>query len=296
MKNKKHPNLYIIGAPKCGTTSVANWLNQHNECYLPEVKEPHYFNDDDGHQMTPNIEEYLELYNGYHNKKILIDASVWYLFSKNAVRNIEAYTENNAKYIVCIRNPIEMVEALHAEQVLGGNENIHDFKTAWEAQVIRANGEGLKTSTHAPSHLQYGPACKLGEQIEKLLKQVDRKRVLFVFLENMKEYPDKTFKEICKFLEVERKSLDDYKRFNKSKNLHSSFVHKSLLSLMGIKKLVPWLPSVGLLSGIKRLNIKEGARITTSEHTKSVLLMPYFKKDIEKLENLLGKDLSHWRV
>ena len=47
MENKRYPNLYIIGAPKCGTTSIANWLNCHSECFLPEVKEPHYFNSDD---------------------------------------------------------------------------------------------------------------------------------------------------------------------------------------------------------------------------------------------------------
>ena len=37
------PNLLIIGAMKCGTTSLHNYLNLHPECYMQQEKELDYF-------------------------------------------------------------------------------------------------------------------------------------------------------------------------------------------------------------------------------------------------------------
>ena len=37
------PNLFIIGAPKCGTTSIYSFLKQHPEISFPNLKEPKYF-------------------------------------------------------------------------------------------------------------------------------------------------------------------------------------------------------------------------------------------------------------
>ena len=39
----KLPNFLIIGAPKSGTTTLFNCLNQHPEIFMPEKKEPFYF-------------------------------------------------------------------------------------------------------------------------------------------------------------------------------------------------------------------------------------------------------------
>jgi len=37
------PNLFVLGAPKCGTTSLVHWLGQHSEIFFSPKKEPHYF-------------------------------------------------------------------------------------------------------------------------------------------------------------------------------------------------------------------------------------------------------------
>ena len=39
-------NLYLIGAPKCGTTTVAGWLGSHRDVYWSTPKEPYYWADD----------------------------------------------------------------------------------------------------------------------------------------------------------------------------------------------------------------------------------------------------------
>ena len=42
-KSGPRPNLFIVGAPKCGTTAWVEYLRTHPDIFFPEIKEPHYF-------------------------------------------------------------------------------------------------------------------------------------------------------------------------------------------------------------------------------------------------------------
>ena len=37
------PNFFIVGAPKCGTSSLHEYLRRHPDVFLPEFKEPKFF-------------------------------------------------------------------------------------------------------------------------------------------------------------------------------------------------------------------------------------------------------------
>ena len=77
----KHPNLYIIGAPKSGTTSLYQYLNQHPNISIP-IKEPRYLikqsiqNVSDDDPIKPYLlrssildkESYNKLYNNKSEK------------------------------------------------------------------------------------------------------------------------------------------------------------------------------------------------------------------------------------
>lgn len=43
METKLLPNFIVIGAPRCGTTSLFEYIRQHPDIYLPSQKELHYF-------------------------------------------------------------------------------------------------------------------------------------------------------------------------------------------------------------------------------------------------------------
>ena len=42
----RKPNFFVVGAPKCGTTALYQYLAQHPDVFLPETKEVHYFGSD----------------------------------------------------------------------------------------------------------------------------------------------------------------------------------------------------------------------------------------------------------
>ena len=178
------PNFFILGAPKCGTTSLAAWLAEHPQIYLSPQKEPHFFNTD--HKRFFNtLEKYEALFSGVTRQHIAIgEASVWYLYSAAAVSNILTYTDD-AKFIVMLRNPIDMAPSLHEELVFTGREDVTDFAEAWRLQETRRHGRSLPRMVWEPKYVQYGDVCKLGQQVARLFEKVPRERVKLILLEDI---------------------------------------------------------------------------------------------------------------
>ncbi len=98
------PNFFILGAPKCGTTSIAAWLGQHPAIFIPAMKEPNFFNTDINQPPIYGVEtldEYEALFAPATTAHHAIgEASVFYLTSAVAVANILRY-QPAARFIVC---------------------------------------------------------------------------------------------------------------------------------------------------------------------------------------------------
>jgi hypothetical protein len=106
---------------------------------MSAVKEPHFFNTDD-RRFISTLEAYENLFRDASRSYCAVgDASVWYLSSTEAVQNILAY-QPDARFIVMVRNPVEMAPALHAQMLISGHENVHNFSAAWHYQEERRQG------------------------------------------------------------------------------------------------------------------------------------------------------------
>jgi hypothetical protein len=148
------PNFFILGAPKCGTTSLARWLGDHPNIFMAPQKEPHFFNTDDRQGVTTLV-EYEDLFRKAQKEHVAVgEASVWYLSSSQAVNNILEYNPN-ARFIVMVRNPIEMAQALHGQMLIAGLECVQDFSKAWSLQEERR--QGLRLPPPFPGHS--GASC-----------------------------------------------------------------------------------------------------------------------------------------
>ena len=103
------PNLFIVGAAKSGTTSLHSYLRSHPQIYMSEPKEPHYFCTDfhrssdllkgtqSGFGMRSK-EDYLALFEGVNDSKLVGEASASYLHSKEAASNIRVSREAASVY------------------------------------------------------------------------------------------------------------------------------------------------------------------------------------------------------
>jgi len=143
------PNLFIVGAPKAGTTSLYEYLAGHPQIYMSPVKEPMYFCPDvhgfrEGFPFMYGEDEraYLALYDDARDEKRLGEATTRYLVSHDAARLVHDFAPD-AVAIAMLRNPVDLVHALHNERVSQGNEPITDFEEAMAADAPRSRGIDL---------------------------------------------------------------------------------------------------------------------------------------------------------
>lgn len=288
----RRPNFFILGAPKCGTTSMAGWLQTHPQVFISRLKEPHYFNTDD-RQCIRTLDPYERLFAAAGPEHRAIgEASVWYLYSEVAVTNILKY-QPQARFIVMLRNPMEMAPALHAEMLLSGHENIRDFHQAWHVQEDRCRGQMLPRLTWATRRLQYGTVCSLGAQLQRLFSIVGKERVLTVFLDDMVSDPRQSYLRTLRFLDLDDDGRVTFPALNTSRVLRWPRLVRTLFILGQLKAYAGISVNFGLSRQLVRASHRQSPRQTLPQATRD-MLSNYFADDILLLQELVGRDLRHW--
>ena len=288
------PEFFIIGAPKCGTTSLALYLARHRQVFIPPIKEPHYFLTDlrrpDRVSNRRTYEALFKKANGFHRTSG--EASVFYLLSRAAVPNILGFNPH-AMFIVMVRSPLEMVVSLHAEQLWSCAENVEDLETAWRLRTERLAGAPLPALCDDPRFLDYSGICRLGEQLNRLYLTVPRDRVKVIALDEMQRYPRETYEAVLGFLGVDPDGSQDFRAHNVRKVARLRRVNAAVVAIGRIKRML----------GIHRpVHVGKLVLALNRKHTPPKPLRPafaaeladHFAGDVALLGKLMGRDLSRW--
>jgi len=112
------PTFYIVGAPKCGTSSVWAYLRGHPDVFFPQLKEPHFF-------TTPmlSLGKYQNLYKDAKGYKAIGDASTSYLWQVNASSRIREVCPQ-ARIVILLRDPVERAYSHYDMAVRTGKERL----------------------------------------------------------------------------------------------------------------------------------------------------------------------------
>lgn len=286
----KRPNFFIIGAPKCGTTSLANWLSAHPRVYISPIKEPFFFNTDDAKRVSLSWKEYEALFEAATDEHLAVgEASTWYLSSQAAVDNIQKYSPE-ARFIVMIRNPLDMVVSLHQEELYSDQENEESFEAAWRLQGMRKKGYKIPGKCFEPKRLQYGEACKLGTQLSKLFRKVDDKKIHLIILDDMKKSPASEYRKVLRFLGVNDDHRSDFPVLNSFKTERSKILKRILRVASEMKKQLGVYRSFG----IYKLNQRKLEKEPLREDLKRELI-DYFDDEISLIEDITERDFSEWK-
>lgn len=87
------PNLVIAGAPKCGTTSLFDWLTAHPDVCGSSVKETRFLFDRDWHWFNPDCNVHDHGLGAYHSfftgcearqARIVVEATTQYIYQRTA--------------------------------------------------------------------------------------------------------------------------------------------------------------------------------------------------------------------
>ena len=237
MINKK-PNLFIIGAPKCGTTALCSYLESHDEICFSEPKEAKFFHTDfnKNHRLFFSEKEYLKIFKKINEKtKFMAEGTVWYLYSDIAIKNILKFNRN-AKFIVMVRNPVELSYSLHSQLLYGGDENIESFFDAWNLQSERFEGKNIPPYCRDPKSLQYGEIAKLGKQLERLLSLVKKENIHIIMFDDFKDNTRIVYDNVLKFLKVEEDNRTKFPKINENKKIKNTLLAELIYFFASIKR------------------------------------------------------------
>ena len=279
--------FFIIGAPKCGTTSLARWLSAHPEVFMSPVKEPHYYSTDLANRSIKSRRQYERLFlNATDDHRVVGEASTWYLYSRDAVPAIEREFPD-ALYIVMTRDPLAMAHSLYHHNLRVLHEDQPSFENAWRLQDERARGQFIPLACTEPAFLQYRDACALGTLLQRLLDQVPSERVLHVSLESMQADTRAEYLRVLDFLQVGDDHRTEFPVANEARG-HRSRVFQHLLRLGSKARL-----ALGIRrgSGMGRLNDRPDPKSALDEEFHDELVH-YFCDERSLMCRLVNENLK----
>lgn len=300
-----HPNFFIIGARKSGTTAMSVYLSTHPQIFMSSPKEPNYFADDlPGARSIISLAHYLSLFSyAKPGQVVLGEASTIYLFSKTAVANILAFNPQ-AKILVMLRNPVDFVYSLHSQHLYTCEEVEPDFEIAWNLQEARAQGQQIPASCREPMNLQYRQFALFGEQMERVLAIVPPEQLKVVLFDDFKVSTSTVYREILQFLGVEDDGKTEFPVVNEQKTHKNQTLPRLIKRIQKrfrnekaqtILRLKYWfgLERFSILSALTRLNVQKNTQPPLPAALRQQLQQE-FAADIQKLSSIINRDLSLW--
>ena len=201
--------VFIVGAPRCGTTTIAGFLKKHPRICFPTVKEPHFFVqydlgalDDLGlRELTQR--EFLDRFYGHchADRDIGVDGSVSYLYvPERLLPALRLFPD--ALFIIAVRDPMTMLPSLHSRLRYTGDETIGRFEDAWAAISDRAAGRRIPRSALDPRWLRYDEAGRFGTYVGQFFDTIGRERCFVSVFDDLVADPDGQYRAICEFVGI----------------------------------------------------------------------------------------------
>jgi hypothetical protein len=300
-KQLKQPDFFIVGAPKCATTSMHYYLKQHPEIFMSVPKEPFFFGSDlDSHQLkTQDKKEYLSFFRDARSETRIGESTVWYLYSKQAPREIKQF-EPESRIIIMLRNPVDAMHAMHSQFLYSGNEPIEDFQEAVEAEPRRKRGENIHSAVYFPDGLLYTDVYSYASQVQRYFDTFGRDRVNVILLKDLKRDPEQCYENVLNFLEVNPFKPSNFESYNSNCQLKSEVLRELVRHVPGdtlgrLREFVPVQSCAGIWQKLKPLLVDNFNRNPIDPSFRKDLI-DRFEPDINRLESIIGRDLSHWKT
>lgn len=304
------PNFFIVGAPKCGTTALHEYLQYHPDAFLPFYKEPHFFGADllgsRFLQFRDKPGKYLKLFRDVRGEARIGESSPWYLASGTAAAEINRY-DPGAKIIIMLRNPIDMMYSMWSQFRYSGNEQIETFEEALAAEAERRAGKRIRRAAHCITGLQYRQMTRFSEQVRRYFDCFGRERVMVIIFDDFRADTAGVYRSVLEFLELDTEVNVNFGVRNPNKEVRLAWLQKLIIStgfsLMLLKDRLTYLATTSsLLPYAYRTRAVEGviAAYTRYERRSPLTLetrrrlADELSDEIADLSALLDRDLSNW--
>lgn len=287
------PNFFIVGAPRCGTTAMFNYLKAHPDIAMATYKEPHYFGSDlvglRFELFRGRLEQYLSLFSHAKHEKMVGEASVYYLFSHKAAAEIHAF-DPSAKIIIMLRSPIEVLESFYEQVRFTGDMSFPSFEAMWYEVAAYRNHPTVESRKRFLS----GEGVRFSEQVARYLSIFDHAQVHIIIYDDFKRVTSQSYRDTLAFLGVDTGFQPEFKVINARQKARFPLLRRILSSkrLIQVGTRIPAL-ALPIYRLLKVLN-------STPTHWPMIpadlldLLKAELRPDVEALSALVNRDLTHW--
>lgn len=202
------PDFLIIGAPKCGTTSLFEYLCGHPNLARPTRKEIHYFDEN----YARGLPWYRRHFPVVAPGQITGEATTAYLFAKDAPARAAALVPD-AKIIAVLRDPVRRVISHYWHNQRHGRLRV-SFERYFE-EALSPNQE--RETNQARQFIRYPVQWGFyKEQIERWFDCFPREQCLFLRFEDLVADSQAQTRKVFDFLGLPDAAIDTGKIFNAS--------------------------------------------------------------------------------
>jgi hypothetical protein len=210
------PAFIIVGAARCGTTSLYRNMIQHPSIVPASKKEIHYF--DNGFRQ--GISWYRSQFIDNMGRAITGEASPYYMYHPLAPRRI-ANVLPNVKLIVLLRNPVDRAYSNYWLWIRTKKEFV-SFEAALKAESVRIKNEESRMiadeNYYSFNHQFYSYLSRgiYVDQVKVLMNLFKKEQILILKSEDFYATPEKIMDRVWRFLRLPYHEIAQYKRLNRS--------------------------------------------------------------------------------
>jgi hypothetical protein len=290
------PTFLIIGCGRSGTTSLYRYLRQHPQIFMCPVKEPSYFSWTDEMARTgegvpwydtsvKTLAAYEALFSGVTSETAIGEASPRYFFSPQAPERIHRLIPD-ARLVAILRHPAERAHAVYVGSRRDGYETAPTFEEA-----IRQCEEGKREKWPFRHYLRQ---CEYHRHIARYLGIFPRAQLRLYLFEDLAADAAALLRDLLAFLGVDSTfRFDLSRRYAPSGQIGNPFLGVLWRHSLALRLAVrPYLPE-GLRDLATRTLLRSVVKPEMKPETRARLLRHY-RDDTLRLQDLMGRDLSHW--
>lgn len=292
------PNFLIIGAPKAGTTSLFYYLDAHPQVYLCPVKEVGFFwayganvqpqgpgKERLKNRLVDDLERYQRLFEAVRDEKAIGEASVRYLNNPRSPGLIHQFIPN-ARLIVSLRQPAERAFSAFVHNRQDGVEPCSNF-----SEALAQERQGVRDGWTQARYLHNG---FYAQSLKRYFALFQRQQLHISLFEDLKYQPEELMRSIFNFLEVDPTFRPDTSQKHNASGLIRNPVLRILYARLSRLRATmrPWI-SPKLRHNITEWMLKDAEKLHLSPELRAELT-EFYRPEIEELQDLLQRDLSHW--
>ncbi len=263
---------------------------------MPYVKEPHYFGSDlTTRRGFPTLKSYLTLFREGQGK-LCMEGSTWYLYSHCAAQELSTF-DPDAKIIIMVRNPSDLVRSWHAHALLAGVQDQTRLEDALALEDARRSGKALPRGSPREK-LIYTDIPRFTEQIRRYQQVFSPEQLHIITYDDFSADNAAVVADTFGFLGVDPSFVPKFDKINasgetKSPLFRTLLEHQPESVRKFIRSVTPRRFRTGLKDRLRQFNTVYPPKKPV-EGDAQQFLKATFRDEVESVSKLLGRDLTSW--